>query len=1484
MKKPILCILFILLSYPLYSQNLLIYNVDTSNYPTVTANFFAFDAAWNQQSPDKSELVLTENGSTRTLYNLTCATPKKPLPVSSVLMLDVSHTMDDTHLNVAKDCAGAWVNVLKNDKSECALTSFDHFNYFNQDFTTDKTKLVKAINGLSSGGGTDYNKALIDPFAGGLIATKTGKYQKVLILLIDGLSSSVPEFTKIIDEAKLQKCKIFVLSIDMTCPQILKDICSQTGGTWFENINDQTKKDELFRIVLHLAQGNEPCILPWKSVATCDTSDIDLELSWKGVKASTVFPMPAIGVHRLQTNPNTVQFGITPLGTQRDTIIKLSAKGVDYKITAINLIYGDAFRIENINLPLTIPKNTNYNITVRYTPTETNLCYGGFEVVTDYCNSTFSCFGGDRAKSMTKPTLKLTHPNGAEKFLMNVDTLITWEGVVPTDTVNLEYSLDNGIKWTKITDRAVGLKYIWKEIPSVESYRCLIRVSQGCIDSTPRLIFQKALGGSKSETVSSFQQTKDGGYILAGSSSSNDNDVTGNKGMNDYWVVKLSPLGLIEWQSNYGGTRDDIATSIIQTSDNGYVVVGTTNSSDGDVTDYQGAYDIWVIRLNSKGQIIWQKTLGGSAQDNGNYVQQTNDGGYIVGGYSLSRDGEVNKDSNGTVAWIGKLDAAGNFSWGKIIGSENDKAICVKQTVDNGYIIAVQHSVIVGGMPPKITSQYSFIKVNASGTTQWDKIYGGAAEDVMTSIAITPDGGYIAAGYSNSMDGDVTGVKGNYDYWVLKVDAGGNKLWQKTMGGTSDDFANSIVNTEDGGYIVAGESLSKNGDITYPRGLSDAWLVKLSSTGIIQWQNSFGGSGNDIAESIIQTRDRGYAFVATTSSSNGDVTGQKGVSDYWFVKLGTEKYNLQSDESDASFTIIPLDVECSEINMQKCLIGETKDSSISEIIKNTGNQTLRIDSVYFRGADAAAFSIVSVLPKYTLAIGGTHNSELRFKPTHVGANIAEMAIITQSDTVFRKIQGEGIQSTLEIVNKTCNFGKVRVGSEVDSLQLVVVRNVGTTDMTVPTSKHSGPNITDFTSSQGVDNLVLKPGEVIKYDFKFKPSDVGRTSGLYEIYYDGVGSPIQIQLYGEGLLGSSQDLISPENDTINAPVDLVLKWQGNPANSSYILQVAKDEDFTSIVIDKTLTETSYKCPKLDFLQTYHWRVKSISGSEQSSWSPLWRFTTLMDTIALLTPVNLSKNNALPINLNWNKGIYEKDYRLQISKSNDFATKIKDTLISKFNNADIKNLNNSQNYFWRVRNESGDTLGYWSKIWQFKTGMSNLTLIYPENAQQNLEQEINFKWSNVVGAEYYQLQISKNEQFTDLVYSKDSILTTERNVPDLEPEKLYYWRVRVWNQESIGTAYWSEVWTFRTGASGVADESEFIQITPNPAGEYITISLKPSEGFEPSEGSAINIYNTLGEKVWFVGTCRDLFARIDISDLPKGIYFVKVGGETKKFVKM
>lgn len=178
------------------------------------------------------------------------------------------------------------------------------------------------------------------------------------------------------------------------------------------------------------------------------------------------------------------------------------------------------------------------------------------------------------------------------------------------------------------------------------------------------------------------------------------------------------------------------------------------------------------------------------------------------------------------------------------------------------------------------------VKLNATGNVEWQKTLGGSDYfDLAHSIQQTSDGGYIVAGESSSNDGDVTGNHGLRDFWIIKLNTTGDIEWQKCFGGSNDDEARSIQQTTDGGYIVAGNSLSDDGDVTENHGGRDFWVVKLDSTGNIEWQKSYGGSNDDGAHFIRQTEDGGYIIAGNSESNDGDVTGNHGEGDFWIVKL-----------------------------------------------------------------------------------------------------------------------------------------------------------------------------------------------------------------------------------------------------------------------------------------------------------------------------------------------------------------------------------------------------------------------------------------------------------------------------------------------------------------------------------------------------------------------------------------------------------------------
>ena len=184
----------------------------------------------------------------------------------------------------------------------------------------------------------------------------------------------------------------------------------------------------------------------------------------------------------------------------------------------------------------------------------------------------------------------------------------------------------------------------------------------------PAIEWQKCLGGTADDFANSIQQTSDGGFIVAGETRSNDGDVSGNHGKSDAWVVKLNSLGDILWKKCLGGTGNDYARSIQQISDGGFILTGYTNSNNGDVSGNNGYYDAWVVKLNSSGDILWQKCLGGTYDDYARSIQQTSDTGFILAGYTFSNDGDVSGNHGFSDAWVVKLNSSGDIIWQKCFG------------------------------------------------------------------------------------------------------------------------------------------------------------------------------------------------------------------------------------------------------------------------------------------------------------------------------------------------------------------------------------------------------------------------------------------------------------------------------------------------------------------------------------------------------------------------------------------------------------------------------------------------------------------------------------------------------------------------------------------------------------------------------------------------------------------------------------------------
>lgn len=390
---------------------------------------------------------------------------------------------------------------------------------------------------------------------------------------------------------------------------------------------------------------------------------------------------------------------------------------------------------------------------------------------------------------------------------------------------------------------------------------------------SPLDLWKKTFGGSQNDRGISLVGTADGGCVFVASAYSSDGDVIGQhnpySNSEDFWVVKLDAAGTIQWQKCLGGWYDETPYQLIQVADGGYVIVGASDSNDGDVGFHYGSStsfsDLWITKLDSTGNLIWQKNYGGYSTEYGTSVSEATDGGLFVAAV-------LNADYNGTVPvtysnsmdyWIIKLNSVGEMQWNDNYGGENgDRVYSIKSTPDGGCIAVGQsgshYGDVTNSLGPLNTdfSDYWVLKLNATGGIQWQKSYGGSGIDWATSLSLTNDGGYIIAGNIQSNNtGFVTNFHGASDGWVIKLDSTGGLVWQKTLGGSSDEALYSIIQTADGGYLTCGNTLSTDGDLAGVMAGNKAWIVKLDSNGAVSWQRHYLESFDNVFNSIIQNTD-----------------------------------------------------------------------------------------------------------------------------------------------------------------------------------------------------------------------------------------------------------------------------------------------------------------------------------------------------------------------------------------------------------------------------------------------------------------------------------------------------------------------------------------------------------------------------------------------------------------------------------------------------
>lgn len=403
---------------------------------------------------------------------------------------------------------------------------------------------------------------------------------------------------------------------------------------------------------------------------------------------------------------------------------------------------------------------------------------------------------------------------------------------------------------------------------------------------SPQVKFIETYGGSLNDTANDVFSTNDGGYVVLGFTQSNDGDIIGKTTTDfDYWLLKFNSNDQLQWSKTFGGSDTEKAFKVIQTSDNGFVIAGYADSNDGDVSENNGLSDIWIVKLDNNGNILWEKSHGFPGIDQALSIIETSDGGLLVSGV---------------------LDVSASN------GNGNDKSTYRKHAGGDFWII----------------------KLNPNGTKEWRRYFGGTFTDTAFDITETNDNSFLIIGSSDSDDVDISNNKGEYDFWVVKIDNLGSLIWEKSFGGTQIDEAKSVLKSSDGNFLIVGDSRSNDTDISNAKGAADIWLIKISNDGVLHWEKSYGGSNFDAARDISTAQDGGFLIAGSSRSSDGDLEMNQGQNDAWILKVDTNgnivwQKSIGGSEIDFTYGI-------TELNDGSIIAAGESFSDNGDVLENKG--------------------------------------------------------------------------------------------------------------------------------------------------------------------------------------------------------------------------------------------------------------------------------------------------------------------------------------------------------------------------------------------------------------------------------------------------------------------------------------------------------------------------------------------------------------------
>lgn len=1078
---------FFSFALPLRSQgSIVIGPPDASGWPTVSADIYPLDEKGrNIGGFDAGSVTVTENGSPVPVSLFECPVRSPNEAISAVLTVDVSGSMANpgtprgaANIDLAREAVRAWIAALPEEGSESAITAFDDEGVVLRDLTRDRETLLGAVEMLHPQKGTNYQAALLGTPAGALRVVRFGEHKRVIVFLTDGLSNADP--APIIEEARRLNATIFCVTLGMKAPAVLHEISRQTGGDVFENVTTTDEARAVYRAILYRSRGGRPCRLVWSSPPDCSPDrTVMISIPSRSISATASYRAPEGSVPRLQASP---PHAAIPAGGG-EIPITVTAVGRPVRLERIEPIRVDpGLSLDAPALPLVVTPGEPVRITVRFSDRRGGSAAGRWRLLNDGCTpAVINVRSGAEGEDF--PVIHLAAPNGGERFRMGEAALLSWDGVPTGTPVRLEYSTDAGSSWKKIAENVTGGLLPWR-VPGTPSERCLARVS--------------TMTESEGEAPE---------------------------------LERLAALPIRNHLYALDPAGNRIAGYL------GDTVVTATASRGGRANQPAGIYGMWNAATGElmKTWVVVGDDFTSYKDPTPEFVEFSPDGSMMLcGNYMLDAGtGEILWWTNGR-----PVNQQGYMLTDVMTPSfsPDGKYVLLRVPEGGGEVLGVLDArtgkrVSMMGLNTLSVSTGVFspdgsevLTASREGVNVWNARTGAQVRrftsDETYSATLSPDGRMVASVHDDSV-----------------------RIWNR---GTGEFIGRFYLGKNTNGYRSA--RFAPDGSPVVWRDQTPGLLdMARDDTTVTFIERDERGRPKGIPARIVFSPDGSYAVTIGGRAGNrtevnvydavtGERVGRTG-KDGSVIGLSGQVTPAgrrllwsfgdsliiaplvpgaaSQDVSDDLWAIIGRSQPAlADVDFGPLPVGRARDSVIVGFVRNDGDLPMLVESVAIAGANAGDFTHVSGVPPFPVPPGESRPVEFRFAPSAAGNRVASATLVIDGVPVSGALRGEGRPATLGLNVLNVDFGVVPVGNSRDTVISAMIRNSGSSSVTVTGIRMIGPDTTNFSYTGKNSRFSISPGGSHPVSLAFSPDDAGlfSTRIVFEV---SEGEPLVAYAHGRG---------------------------------------------------------------------------------------------------------------------------------------------------------------------------------------------------------------------------------------------------------------------------------------------------------------------------------------------------------------------------------